>query len=296
MPGHLFLSYVRERTPDVLRLAQALESYGLETWLDRKSLTPGARWKDAIRTAIRGGDLFIACFSRELIEKDRSFMNEEITLAVDELRLRPTDRSWFIPVVLDGCDVPPRAINATETLRDLQWVDLSVDWEAGVESIARVALARRALPDKVTHVAEAEVISRKTVFLSYPASARHLVALLKPGLLENFVIIEYQPAADEAVSTTVDQYIARADYFLAIWYPKSALDDQISPWLPYELGVANALHRPSLLMVARLVTMSAWQRIDRDVPTGLFSEHTFAEETIPEVIEYCRTNWMGSDK
>ncbi len=51
-------------------------------------------------------------------------MNEELTVAIEELRLRPTDRAWFIPVLLDDCEVPDRSIGAGETLRTLQWIKL----------------------------------------------------------------------------------------------------------------------------------------------------------------------------
>jgi hypothetical protein len=63
-------------------------------------------------------------------------MNEELTLAIDELRQRPTERAWFIPVLLSECQVPARNIGAGETLRDIQWVELYRDWEEGIARIA----------------------------------------------------------------------------------------------------------------------------------------------------------------
>jgi hypothetical protein len=72
-------------------------------WLDRNDIEPGARWRDAIRKAIRGGKFFMACFSKEYSERARTHMNEELTLAIDELRTMPTDRTWFIPVLQQDC-------------------------------------------------------------------------------------------------------------------------------------------------------------------------------------------------
>ena len=66
-PKHVFISYVRENKKDVDRLCQDLESNGVNVWLDRNDIKPGARWKEAIREAIRKGDYFIACFSDEEI-------------------------------------------------------------------------------------------------------------------------------------------------------------------------------------------------------------------------------------
>src|SRR3954471_16469863 len=100
MAGHIFISYVREDAAIVDALASDLEARGVKVWLDRKSLAPGERWRDAIRHAIQNGDLFVACFSRAFSHRDRSHMHEELTLAIEELRLRPTARTWFIPTLL----------------------------------------------------------------------------------------------------------------------------------------------------------------------------------------------------
>ena len=107
---HVFISYVRENGDAVYRLATELKSWGVTVWLDRNDIEPGARWQDAIKKAIRGGEFFLACFSKEFNERDRSYMNEELTLAIDELRQRPVSRTWFIPVLLnENCD--PIALN-----------------------------------------------------------------------------------------------------------------------------------------------------------------------------------------
>jgi hypothetical protein len=33
---------------------------------------------------------------REFNERDRTYMNEELTLAIDELRERPSSKTWFV--------------------------------------------------------------------------------------------------------------------------------------------------------------------------------------------------------
>jgi hypothetical protein len=136
--AHVFISYVRENLSEVDRLCLALKSAGIQVWLDREQLRPGQRWQDGIRCAIREGAFFLACFSREYLTKERSYMNEELTFAIDELRQRPTNRSWFIPVILNGGDVPNRSIGGGETLRELQWVNLQIDWGKGIAAILSV--------------------------------------------------------------------------------------------------------------------------------------------------------------
>ena len=95
-------------------------------------------WEDAIRDTIREGNFFIACFSNEYTSRDQSFMNEELTLAIDELRRFPDNRVWFIPVLLSECDVPVRSIGGGKTVLDLSWVPLYEEWDIGIQRIMEV--------------------------------------------------------------------------------------------------------------------------------------------------------------
>jgi hypothetical protein len=156
---HVFISYIREDQSRVDSLKWALYCAGVDVWVDREQIQPGERWKYSIRKAIEDGAFFIACFSREYMERERTYMNEELILAIDELRKRPFHRAWFIPVLLDGVEIPPREIGGGETLRDLQWVDLSENWNAGLLRILRIIK-----PSPVdAKVAQAREKLRKTV-------------------------------------------------------------------------------------------------------------------------------------
>jgi hypothetical protein len=135
---HAFISYVRENQDVVDRLAKDLRNAGLTVWLDRDSIDPGARWKDAIKNAIRNGKFFIACFSKESNQRDRSYIREEITIAIEELRVRPSDKNWFIPVLLNDSTIPSRRISAVEDLSDIQAVKLYENWDDGLQRILRV--------------------------------------------------------------------------------------------------------------------------------------------------------------
>jgi len=134
----VFISYVRENSDAVHRLAKDLQAHGIKVWLDKYQLKPGYRWKDAIREGISQGDFFIACFSNEYHNRSKTYMNEELILAIEELRQRSTDRAWFIPVLLSETQVPNRDIGAGETLRSIQWVELYKNWEDGIRSILSV--------------------------------------------------------------------------------------------------------------------------------------------------------------
>ncbi|MCO8277503.1 toll/interleukin-1 receptor domain-containing protein [Actinoplanes sp. TRM 88003] len=136
-PPHVFISYLREDTAVVDRLATALRDHGIEVWLDRTHLIVGDRWPRVVKAAIRDGNFFIACFSPAYARRSRTHMNEEMTTAVEELRLRPRDRRWFLPVKLEPCAIPHLDLGAGETLETLHHVDLSQDWDAGVHQLLR---------------------------------------------------------------------------------------------------------------------------------------------------------------
>lgn len=122
---HVFISYVREDSDQVDGLCAVLEAAGIPYWRDRKDLGPGDAWKARIREAIRNGALvFLACFSDNSRSKDKSYMNEELTLAVEEFRLMPPGRVWLIPVRFDDGDVPDWDLGAGRALSDLNFSDL----------------------------------------------------------------------------------------------------------------------------------------------------------------------------
>jgi TIR domain len=135
---YVFISYVRQNSDVVDQLAEELRNSGIRVWLDRNDIEPGARWRDAIKKAIRSGKYFIACFSKEYDERNKTYMNEELTLAVDELRERPSDKTWFIPILINQTRVPSRRISSVEDLSDLQATRLYEDWNAGINKILRV--------------------------------------------------------------------------------------------------------------------------------------------------------------
>jgi len=131
----VFISYVHEDAQTVDRLASDLTSSGLDVWLDRTHLLPGMRWKSVIRKAIRGGDYFIACFSRSYVSKPETFMNEELNIAIDRLRTMHRSRQWFFPVILEECDIPDYEIGPGETLDSLQYLDFTRDWDTAIKKL-----------------------------------------------------------------------------------------------------------------------------------------------------------------
>lgn len=122
---HVFISYVREDSDRVSDLCRVLEAAQIPYWRDRDNLGPGDAWKIKIKEAIRDGALvFLACFSDNSRSKTKNYMNEELSLAVEEFRRMAPGSTWMIPVRFDEGDVPEWDLGAGRTLRDYNYADL----------------------------------------------------------------------------------------------------------------------------------------------------------------------------
>lgn len=138
--GHAFLSYVREDSQAVDRLQRVLEAAGIPVWRDTNDLWPGEDWRARIRQAITCNALaFIACFSNNSAGREKSYQNEELLLAIEELRLRRPGDPWLIPARFDDCAIPDWDIGGGRMLASIQRADLFGDHEQ--EGIARLVAA-----------------------------------------------------------------------------------------------------------------------------------------------------------
>ena len=129
-----FISYVHEDSEIVDKMTEVLRWNAVDVWLDRKELLPGVRWKQGIALAIQRGTFFISVHSHARLRRDRSYVNEELTIAIEEVRLRPANKPWLIPVRLDDVEIEPRPIGGGETILDLQFCDLR-DWKTGMRDL-----------------------------------------------------------------------------------------------------------------------------------------------------------------
>jgi TIR domain-containing protein len=128
LSGNAFISYVREDSHNVDKLQQTLEAVGISVWRDTADLWPGEDWRVKIRRAITEDALvFIACFSSRSVVREKSYQNEELLLAIDQLRLRRPQNPWLIPVRFDDCEVPDLDLGGGRTLASIHRADLFGD-------------------------------------------------------------------------------------------------------------------------------------------------------------------------
>lgn len=105
--GHVFVSYARDDAGCVDRLQLELEAAGIPVWRDIANLGPGEDWRMKIRQAITDDAIvFLACFSSRSLGRSKGYQNEELLLAVEQMRQRRPEIPWLIPVRFDACVLP----------------------------------------------------------------------------------------------------------------------------------------------------------------------------------------------
>jgi hypothetical protein len=132
----VFIAYASEDIAMAEKLFQALRSTGYAPWLDRRRLLPGQNWPRRIEDAIASADFFVACFSTGSVKKRGGFQ-AEVRYALDCAERLPIDDVFLIPVRLDDCRVPGRIP------REIQYVDLFPDFDAGMERVIATIRTRR---------------------------------------------------------------------------------------------------------------------------------------------------------
>ena len=224
----VFISYVSENIEIVDRLCQELKSHGIQVWLDRNDIDPGSHWEQTIRRAIQQGAFFIACFSKEYNARDRTYMNEELTLAIDELHQRSTDQIWFIPVKLNDCEIPDRDIGGGKTLRALQYVNLYEDWDSCIRRIVEVIQPASSETAADADTAEQRIDQNaRAEFsqgLAYQNSVTETTSLEEKKEKHEKAIMHYSRAL-ELKSDYVDAYNARGVVYSMMGQINYALKD-----------------------------------------------------------------------
>ncbi|GAA2377291.1 toll/interleukin-1 receptor domain-containing protein [Dactylosporangium salmoneum] len=134
----VFMSYVREDAALVDRIAEQLTRAGVAVWIDRNDIRPAADWRKEIRAAIRNGAYFVACFSPRYAAADRTYMNAELRQAIEEMQYKPFDHRWFVPVMLEPCELPDIDIDVNQRLSHLHHIDFAADWTKAIGQLISV--------------------------------------------------------------------------------------------------------------------------------------------------------------
>jgi hypothetical protein len=137
---------------------------------------------------------------------------------------------------------------------------------------------------------------KPTIFFSYPATACIHVALIKKALGDHsFLYDEYQEPNAADITRSVIKKIEQSDYFLAVWHPEPGKPTEISPWMPFEFGIASVLGKESIIVIADTVDERNWRRISPNIARHRYSDTKFSKFTVPEIQRFIEENWSSDD-
>ncbi len=138
---HIFFSYSRDDSAFVLKLAKDLRAAGENIWLDQLDIKAGKRWDRAIEDALHACKTLLVVLSPTSVSSDN--VMDEVSFALEE-------NKQVIPVIHRSCSVPFR-------LRRLQYIDLSANYNQGLQQLIQVL--HSAQPIATAGAAAAPVVS-----------------------------------------------------------------------------------------------------------------------------------------
>ena len=116
---HTFLSYSREDSAFVVRLASDLRAKGAHVWLDQFDIPIGERWDNSIENALRGASRMIVVLSPTSVASPNVL--DEVSFALEKGKT-------VLPVLSEACEIPFR-------LRRLQYVDFTSDYDGALHRL-----------------------------------------------------------------------------------------------------------------------------------------------------------------
>jgi TolB-like protein/Tfp pilus assembly protein PilF len=133
----VFLSYASQDADAAQNLCNALRAAGIEVWFDLSELRGGDAWDAMIRRKIKGCFLFVPIISANTQSREEGYFRREWNLAVARTLDMAEDRSFLLPIVIDGTSDSEARV--PEKFREVQWTRLP----AGVNTDAFVDHVRR---------------------------------------------------------------------------------------------------------------------------------------------------------
>ncbi len=148
----------------------------------------------------------------------------------------------------------------------------------------------------LTAVASSIGKTKRSIFLSFPGTAEGHADLLRNALEPHYEMRIYQAHGAEVITDAVLDMIGRSDYFVGIWHhdeklPTSDRKYGISPWMPFEYGIASSLHKPCLVVHSDRLDERIWKRINPGIGNPEYTDLMFAKDAVNHILDHCKKNF-----
>ena len=205
--GAVFLSYAREDSAAVRRIADALRAAGIEVWFDQNELVGGDTWDQKIRQQVKECALFVPVISGHTQARREGYFRLEWHLAEDRMRQIAKGTPFLVPVVIDG--TVERDAIAPEAFLAVQWTRLP----AGETASAFVARMQKLLGG--TSAAHAAAVPATPASAKAAATAKSgqppwFTFALGAAVLALIAYVVLRPAAKEVPASAPTKSVAEA--------------------------------------------------------------------------------------
>jgi hypothetical protein len=127
-PTEVFVSYAHEDRVFALKLAAALEVYGIRCWVGERHIGAATQWLEAIGKALRRCDWFIVVLTPEAVASN--WVKHEVSYALSKVRYN--DR--LIPILKKTCEPEDLVF----ILDSLQRVDFRKSFAKGMSDLLKI--------------------------------------------------------------------------------------------------------------------------------------------------------------
>lgn len=153
-------------------------------------------------------------------------------------------------------------------------------------------MAQTGIPEDDPRVRLLMTIDRRmsgkpVVFVSYPVRAQVHARVLSDALAPFFTVANGMTAEGQPILDDIVEKIRGADLFVGIWHHESDSGD-ISPWMPFEFGVALSAGKPTIVVHSERVNERIWNRINPGMHHPEYSDVTFSGDMVPKIVEVVR--------
>ena len=126
----VFISYAIEDYEIAKKLYDDLKNLGMYPWIAPIDIYAGQNWRREIGLKIEESDYFLTLLFSTSVSK-RGYVQYELEIALDVLKLFPKGRIFIIPVRIDDCAAPE------ELKQQIHYADLFPSYEDDLSKILK---------------------------------------------------------------------------------------------------------------------------------------------------------------
>lgn len=166
-----FLSYSRQNSDFVTKLAADLKKAGTNVWLDQIDIVPGMRWDDSIQNALNESGGLLIALSADSVKSQN---------VMDEISFAISNGKRIVPLVIEPCSVPFR-------MARYQHIDFSGDYDTAIQQLLKTLNTEHSSPPDAAPVSKSSLLNKSQSLEWEKNAAKYRLVTRLTGIL--FIIL-----------------------------------------------------------------------------------------------------------